>query len=94
MYLTNSTKVERYLSQFDKIHFAKTNNNESRVAQNKITNMFNKIDEKMKRLENDNQQEVSKQKKETFESFSNKTKDQEEEQTQFDILMAQMKLLE
>ena len=50
--------------------------------------MFNKIDEKMKRLENDNQQEVSKQKKETFESFSNKMKDQEEEQTQFDILMA------
>ena len=88
MYLTNSTKVERYLNQFDKIHFAKTNNNESRVTQNKITDMFNKIDEKLKRLENDNQQEVSKQKKETFESFSNKMKDQEEEQTQFDILMA------
>ena len=76
------------MSQFDKIHFAKTNNNESRVAQNKITDMFNNVDEKMKPLENDIQQELSKQKKETFESFSNKMKDQEEEQTQFDILMA------
>jgi len=72
MYLTNSTKVERYLSQFDKIHFAKTNNNESRVAQNKITNMFNKIDEKMKRLENDNQQKVSKQKKKLLFHFLTK----------------------
>jgi len=81
MYLTNSTKEGRYLSQFDKIHSAKSNNNKSRVAQNKLTNMINNVDEKMKRLENDNQQELSKQKKETFESLSNKMGDKEEKQT-------------
>ena len=81
MYLTISTKEGRYLSHFDKIHLAKSNNNESRVTQNKITEFINKIDEKMKRLENNYQQEVSKQKKETFESFFNKMKDKEEEQT-------------
>jgi len=94
MYLTNSTKEGRYLSQFDKIYSAKSSNNESKVTHNKLTELINKIDEKMKRLENDNKQEVSKQKKETFESFSNKMEDQEEEQTQFDIFMAQMRLLE
>ena len=56
--------------------------------------MINNVDEKMKRLENDNQQKVSKQKKETFKSFSNKMEDQDEQQTQFDILMVQMRLLE
>ena len=94
MYLTSSTKEGRYLSQFDKIYSAKSSNNESKVTHNKLTELINKIDEKMKRLENDNKQEVSKQKKETFESFSNKMEDQEEEQTQFDIFMAQMRLLE
>jgi len=94
MYLTNSTKEGRYLSQFDKIHSAKSNNNKSRVAQNKLTNMINNVDEKMKRLENDNQQELSKQKKETFESLSNKMEGKKEEQTQLDILMARIRLLE